>query len=72
MQEVELAKMTLNDQIELVAGASIFITMCGGGAVTAMFLPKGATLLVYFGSVNPYDKIPARLDWDLLNNIGYL
>jgi hypothetical protein len=76
IREVQLAKLSMVEQVELASEASVFITMCGGGAVTAMFLPKGASLLVYF-NVAPdkaykYSDTPARLDWDLLNNIGYL
>jgi len=72
IREVKLAKMSLTEQVELVAGASIFITICGGGAITAMFMPKGATLLAFFNEKDANGETPARLDWDLLNNIGYL
>jgi hypothetical protein len=53
---VKLSKMKLKDQIELVTGTSIFITMCGGGAVTSMFLPKRASLFAYFQMA--LDKLP--------------
>mmetsp|Transcript_2283 Transcript_2283/g.3493 ORF Transcript_2283/g.3493 Transcript_2283/m.3493 type:complete len:521 (-) Transcript_2283:1212-2774(-) len=69
---VTLANMKLKEQLELVAGTSIFITMCGGGAVTSMFLPKGASLFAYFHEEDGIGLTPARLDWDLLNNLGYL
>jgi len=69
--EVVLSQMSLEDQIELVSGGSIFITVCGGGALTAMFLPKGAALFAYFNEDDIYGT-PARLDWDLLNNMGYI
>ena len=53
----------------------IFVT-CGGGTVTAIFLPRGATLIVYDGSgsiVNNRKTMqPVRLDCDLLNRMSYL
>lgn len=72
--EVNLSTMSLEDQLELANGASIFVTMSGGGAVTAMFLPRGASLFVYYtieGKTNK-NKVPARLDWDLFNNMGHI
>ena len=67
----------LRKQIEMVRNAAIYITGCGGGAVTATFLPRGASLLIYYledgGYANNqrnYD--PARLDWDLFNHLGYV
>ncbi len=76
IQVVRLHKLSIEEQVKLTAEASIFISVCGGGAVTAMFLPKGASLLLYF-TENPLgmkkrNDTPARLDWDLLNNIGYI
>jgi hypothetical protein len=37
-----------------------------------MFLPKGASLFTYFHETDGNGGTPARLDWDLLNNLGYL
>ncbi len=67
-----MSKMSLNDQIELVSGAAIMVTMCGGGAVTGMFLPKGASLLTFFNEKERGGDTTPRLDWDLLNNLSYL
>lgn len=70
---VKLAEMSIVEQVQLASEASIFISAAGGGAVTAMFLPKGASLFIYYNGVdNARGGAPARLDWDLLNNIGYL
>jgi hypothetical protein len=69
---IQLSKLSLLEQIELVSGASIMITMCGGGAVTGMFLPKGASLLAYFNEIEPGGDTSPRLDWDLLNNLSYI
>ena len=71
------SKMSLADQLEVASRASIFITVCGGGSVTAMFMPKGSSVIFFYqedgGIVNnkPTGK-PARLDWDLFNNMAYL
>ena len=67
----------LVQQVEIASQTTIYITGCGGGAVTATFLPRGASVLLYFletGGVQGGRDTgkPARLDWDLFNNIGYL
>jgi len=60
----------------LVTDAAMYVTGCGGGAVTATFLPRGASLLVFYserGGVenNKASGKPARLDWDYFNNMAY-
>jgi hypothetical protein len=72
-----LKDLSLVEQVEIASRASIFITGCGGGAVTATFLPKGSSVLLYYvedgGLKNGRETgKPARLDWDLFNNLGYL
>ena len=61
----------MSEQVQTVSETSILVTVCGGGAVTSMFLPKGATLILLY---NDYDnnprKHPARLDWDYFNNLS--
>ena len=68
---------SLIDQVQMASQTSIFITGCGGGAVTATFLPRGASLIVYYNEVGGQEHNirtfkPARLDWDLLNNMAYV
>jgi len=71
------SEMSLANQLETASQASILITSCGGGAVTSMFMPKGSSVIFYYledgGVINnkPTGK-PARLDWDLFNNMAYL
>jgi len=69
--------MSLKEQLEISSQASIFITSCGGGAVTSMFMPRGSSVIMYYlesGGVigNKLTGKPARLDWDLFNNLAYL
>ena len=70
-----LWQLSLHDQLHLAVTTDIFVTVCGGGSMTATFLPRGATLIVFYNPVGGYDFAngvrnhhPARLDWDLLNN----
>lgn len=69
--------LSLSEQVEIAGQTSIFITGCGGGAVSAMFLPKGSSVFLYYledGGLKygRQNNKPARLDWDLFNNLGYL
>jgi hypothetical protein len=65
------------EQVQVASSAAIFITLCGGGAVTAMFLPAGASVILYYsedgGLANGRRTYkPARLDWDIFNNMSHL
>ncbi|GKZ00216.1 hypothetical protein MPSEU_000974500 [Mayamaea pseudoterrestris] len=69
--------LSLLEQIEIATQTSIYITVCGGGAVNAMFLPRGASAIIYFsedGGVveNHLTYLPARLDWDLFQHMSHL
>ena len=70
-------ELSLHEQLAAVHDAAIYVTLCGGGAVTAMFLPKGASVIIYYsedGGVE-YNKMtfkPALLDWDLFNAMSHL
>ena len=70
---------TLPKQAELTSQTSIYISSCGGGAVTSMFLPQGASAFLYYPTDSGHQThdfkltgTPARLDWDLFNNLGYV
>ena len=74
---VEIIQKTMSDlslvqQAELVSSTAIFVTVCGGGAVSATFLPKGASLFVFFHDEEGKNGRPVRLDWDYLNHLGYV
>jgi hypothetical protein len=73
--------LSLSEQMAVAAETSIFVTACGGGSMTATFLPRHAVLIVYYDTEGGLDfdnyqmkanHQPARLDWDLLNNAAHL
>jgi hypothetical protein len=75
VQAHRLWQLSLEDQLQLALTTDVFVTVCGGGSMTATFLPRGATLVVFYNPTGGYDFSqgertgkPARLDWDLLNN----
>lgn len=75
IQALDLRELSLAEQVRLASSTSIFVTTCGGGAVTATFLPRHATLVVFYDARGGLDferlsnnGRPARLDWDLLNH----
>jgi hypothetical protein len=75
--QVQMKDLSLLQQAELVGQAAIYVTGCGGGAVTATLLPRGASLLVFYSEVGGVENSkssgkPARLDWDYFNNMAYL
>lgn len=72
-----LKELTVEQQMQIANDADIFVTLCGGGAVTAMFLPKGASVIVYYSEDSGVKNgimngKPALLDWDLFNSMSHL
>jgi hypothetical protein len=72
----QFSKFTIKEQIQMVSRAAVYVTACGGGAVTATFLPRGASVLVIFpekGGVenNKMSGKPARLDWDYFVSVPF-
>lgn len=77
IEAYSMKDLSVKEQVKLASETSIFITMCGGGAVTGMFLPKGASVILYYlehGGVEygVLTHLPAQLDWDLFNNLSHL
>lgn len=74
IKTVVLKDMSLRDQIQMATETNIFITSCGGSAVTAMFLPRGATAILFYNEEGEKGKqaISARLDWNLFNHLSYI
>ena len=72
---VELAKVSLRDQIVLLKNTDILITACGGGAVTSIFLPKDAQLVLYYDSTHSKGggrKETGPLDFAYWNQASYI
>lgn len=88
VRSITMRDLSLEDQIQVALESAVFVTVCGGGAITATFLPPGSTLIVYYVEDGGFDfwgynytynlpkynyqTQPARLDWDLLNNAAHL
>jgi hypothetical protein len=73
----EMQTLSLVEQATMASQAAVWVTSCGGGAVTATFLPRGAAVIIYYdpkGSIvrNKPRGTPARLDWDLFNHMSHL
>ena len=63
--------------VRVAMNSAIYITMCGGGAVTAMFLPEGSSAILYYKEDGGIEKgrktqAPALLDWDVWNNMAWI
>lgn len=72
-----LQNMTLVNQVQLASTASIFISSAGGGAVTAMFVPRGSSLILYYQHDESRSSMtktfgPARLDWDFFQHLSHV
>ena len=70
-------ELSVEQQLRLTASTSILIATCGGGGVLPVtFLPRGASMVVFYNPEGGYDYAsgekrpdwPARLDWDLLQH----
>jgi len=80
LEQVEnytFSKLSIQEQVEIASQTSIYVSLCGGGAVTAMFLPRGSSVILYYGedsgtSNNKLTGTPALLDWDLFNSMSHL
>lgn len=74
---VVMKEMSTREQVLVVHDAKLYITLCGGGAVNAMWLPRGASAILYYAETsgvehNKYTGEPAMLDWDLMNSLSYI
>jgi hypothetical protein len=77
IQKVKFHGLSMEEQVRVASNTSIYITVCGGGAVTAMFLPRGSSAFLYYvenGGVHSARKtnLPALLDWDIFNNMAWI
>jgi hypothetical protein len=63
--------LSLFDQVRLASEASVFITVYGEEATAATFLPRGATLILFYDEEKSTGGL-ALQNWDLFNNLSYL
>lgn len=64
-----LSDMTLMEQVQLALHTRVWISAAGGSNLMAIFLPRGATAVVYYGKNSHGGEF---LDWDLLHNLGHI
>lgn len=66
----QFSKLSMSKEIEIITSSHVLITICGGGAMSSMFLPRGASLILYYS--HELEGIEnAKLDYDYLSNMGY-
>lgn len=71
VESYQFSELTMEEEIEIIARSSILITVCGGGAVSSMFLPRGASLVMFYAEQK--ERVAnAKLDFDYMNNMGYV
>ena len=79
VQAVELGSMSLVDQMSVILESSVFVSVSGGAASTAMFLRRNSCLMLYLNDLDDFVRdmrgvtsMPAMLDWDFWNHASYL
>lgn len=77
VESLVLRNLSVQEQVAAVSRAAVFISVCGGGAVTGMFLPAGASVFLYYDPEGGMERnrrtnTRAALDWDLYNNLSWL
>jgi len=79
LETYNMSSISLEQQVEIATKCSIFITSMGNGALPALFLPRGAMLIIYFNDKMEFivdnkleTNIPVKSDWDVWNNLGYI
>ena len=74
----ELARLSLEDQVKIILQLSVMVSTVGGSTATCMFLPRHASLVLYFVSdedfvsKSPMKDFPTMMDFDFWNNASYL
>jgi GDP-fucose transporter C1 len=63
-RRIDWAQLSVDEQLQLASNTTLYLAMCGGSASPAMFMPRGATMIVW---CNEY-----KLDWNLYNHMSHL
>ena len=81
VQTYRMYELSLSEQIDVALQTNIFVSVCGGGSMTTTFLPRNTVVILFYDPYGGHDyyndnvhpnALPARLDWDLLNNAAHL
>jgi hypothetical protein len=81
VQSYRMYELSLSEQIDVAMQTNIFVSVCGGGSMTTTFLPRNAVVIFFYDPHGGHDyynnnvhpnTLPARLDWDLLNNAAHV
>jgi hypothetical protein len=79
VRTVNMVKLSLPEQIQIVKQSAMFVSVIGGAASTAMFLERNACLVLFFDDVDDLvkgrghdPKMPNMMDWDFWNHASYL
>jgi hypothetical protein len=80
VQAIVMSTLPLSQQLQLMLKTSVFVTVIGGAAFTAMFLPQGSCLILYFNDIAgdfvpraaKEKNRPNMMDFDFWNNASYL
>ena len=77
LRTVVFKEFDIKEQIQRAMESSVIIGVCGGGAVTSMFMSDGGAMILYYLDLDVRNshrekryKYPARLDWDYFENTG--
>ena len=66
-----LYKKTAVEQLKLASTACVYVTAAGGGAFTAQFLPRGASIVLYHHSAGEHMH-KGRVDWKVFNSATWM
>ncbi|KAG7360432.1 DUF563 domain containing protein [Nitzschia inconspicua] len=73
---VELATMTMPEQLKEVLETKVFVSVIGGSTSTAMFLQRNACLILFYNDMDDFasgtQAMPTMMDFDFWNNASYL
>lgn len=72
VQSVVASRMDAQSQALLAATSTVWVSACGGGAATALFLPRGATLVLYYADSKKEKGVGAYLDWDFFAHLSHV
>ncbi|GKY97430.1 hypothetical protein MPSEU_000701500 [Mayamaea pseudoterrestris] len=72
VQSQTFNEVSVKEQAIMVSQTTVMITDCqGDGLASAIFLPRGALLVLYCPDDTEENTMPAQLNWDLLNHAAY-